>query len=385
MRVLAILPYYVPQWSGGETAAHAWLAELARQGAAVTVVTATRDPQDRHAVEIDGVRVLYDRADPTLPAYVEHERPDILAAQFETARPVVKFAASAGLPVAVFCHGPYGFTELAEADLVDDVDLWVFNSVFLLDLAGRRLPYVVCSPPIDRARCVAARRLPQYGAALVNLFENKGPHVLRGLAERFPDRRFLGVLGGYGRQQTMHDLPNVDHWQNDRAVSRVYASTRVLLMPSREESFGMAAVEAQANGVPVIATDLPSLRESLGEGARFVPRDDLDAWARELARLDDPKEYELARAQAFANAARYDVQADVRWLGAAMAGIARRKHHMASRAEAAQRRAVERRQRVREIFLRGCGREPTPAELSLHADGPETVTALEFIIPRCHA
>jgi len=66
----------------------------------------------------------------------------------------------------------------------------------------------------------------------------------------------------------------------------LYANATVLVFPSRYEGFGFPLLEAAARGIPVIASDIPALRE-LGEGvARFVATEDAAAWAaavRELA------------------------------------------------------------------------------------------------------
>jgi D-inositol-3-phosphate glycosyltransferase len=46
----------------------------------------------------------------------------------------------------------------------------------------------------------------------------------------------------------------------------VYSAADVLLMPSRSESFGLAALEAQACGTPVVAAAVGGLEHAVGEG-----------------------------------------------------------------------------------------------------------------------
>jgi glycosyltransferase involved in cell wall biosynthesis len=59
----------------------------------------------------------------------------------------------------------------------------------------------------------------------------------------------------------------------------------VTLVPSLAEGFGRTAIEAQLLGTPVIASDIPALREACGEGALFVPPADPDALAEAIDRL----------------------------------------------------------------------------------------------------
>ena len=51
------------------------------------------------------------------------------------------------------------------------------------------------------------------------------------------------------------------------------AAASVFAFPSTKEGFGLAAMEALAAGVPVIASDLPVLREIFGGAARFAAPD----------------------------------------------------------------------------------------------------------------
>lgn len=79
---------------------------------------------------------------------------------------------------------------------------------------------------------------------------------------------------------------------DDSRLRRVTAGAACLIFPSLYEGFGLPPLEALASGVPVVASDLPVLREVLGTHAEFVEPDDADelaaALARVLARTHDP-------------------------------------------------------------------------------------------------
>ena len=80
-------------------------------------------------------------------------------------------------------------------------------------------------------------------------------------------------------------LPSV----SDAELARLYARAGAVLVPSRHEGFGLPVIEALSCGAPVVASDIPALREVGGAAARYAPPEDTAAFARELAAaLDDP-------------------------------------------------------------------------------------------------
>ena len=70
------------------------------------------------------------------------------------------------------------------------------------------------------------------------------------------------------------------------ARRQAYARCDVVLVPSRAESFGRVVAEAMLNAIPVVAADIPALREVLGgdAGVLFRPGDASDA-ARAVSQL----------------------------------------------------------------------------------------------------
>ncbi len=68
-------------------------------------------------------------------------------------------------------------------------------------------------------------------------------------------------------------------------LSALYAGATVFAFPSRHEGFGLPVLEAMAAGAPVVASDIPALREVSGGAAFLVPPGDVGAWAGALAEL----------------------------------------------------------------------------------------------------
>jgi glycosyltransferase involved in cell wall biosynthesis len=67
-----------------------------------------------------------------------------------------------------------------------------------------------------------------------------------------------------------------------RRMGELYRRASVLVVASEHESFCLPVAEAMASGVPVLARDLPSLRETAGNGGVFVAGDSPADWSRAL-------------------------------------------------------------------------------------------------------
>jgi hypothetical protein len=175
-----------------------------------------------------------------------------------------------------------------------DADLKVFNTKWVKD--ALRSPGIVVRPPLEFDRHFVENTGD--AVTLVNLQENKGVAVFAELAAQLPDVAFLGVKGTHGEQWNVVE-PNVLTVDTTQDMREVWRRTKVLLMPSEYESYGMVAAEACASGIPVIANPTPGLIECLDWAGIFVPRDDVDGWERALSLLlTDAEHYRVHSAQA---------------------------------------------------------------------------------------
>ena len=95
---------------------------------------------------------------------------------------------------------------------------------------------------------------------------------------------------------------------SDAERNELFAGAQLQLMPSRFEGFGLAAAEAMAAGVPLIASDAGSLPEVVDapRGGRLVPSGNPRALAdATLALLDSPQERERLSNSARESARRF--------------------------------------------------------------------------------
>ena len=95
-------------------------------------------------------------------------------------------------------------------------------------------------------------------------------------------RRRIETSGLANRVRLVHSLTEPD-------LRALYARADLLLFPSQAEGFGYPALQAAACGVPVVASDLPALRETMDGAAELAPPGDPAAFAAAAERvLRDP-------------------------------------------------------------------------------------------------
>ena len=84
----------------------------------------------------------------------------------------------------------------------------------------------------------------------------------------------------------------------DPALSALYRGAKLFAFPSHHEGFGIPVLEAMAQETPVIAADIPALREIAAGAAVLRSPDDLDAWVAALDNLlhDDAEMSRLGEA-----------------------------------------------------------------------------------------
>jgi glycosyltransferase involved in cell wall biosynthesis len=68
-------------------------------------------------------------------------------------------------------------------------------------------------------------------------------------------------------------------------LAALYRGAEMVVLPSFYEGFGLPAVEALQAGVPLLASDLPVLREVAGDAALYAPPNRPDLWADRAGEL----------------------------------------------------------------------------------------------------
>ncbi len=160
------------------------------------------------------------------------------------------------------------------------------------------LPKVVTQTFVNREDVTAKTHTPEF-ITFINPIAVKGVKIAAKIATECQrlDKpyKFLFVEGRATRESLfamcpeLHGLPNLSIASNTSNVSKIYERTAACLYPSVYlEAAGRVAIEANANGIPVLACPAGGIPEML-DGAGFLFDPPEGQWANNLA--DVPAAY----------------------------------------------------------------------------------------------
>jgi glycosyltransferase involved in cell wall biosynthesis len=188
------------------------------------------------------------------------------------------------------CYKKVAFVAASESTREDLVARGIPRERICIVHNGIRQPQVTLEPPSSRpARIAYLGRLEPYKRVDVMLASAKA------LVPRFPDLEVEIVGRGKDRPRLEHAVRRLGmvertHFHgfvSDRERDALLAKTRVCVYPSVKEGWGLGVIEANACGVPVVATDAPGLRDAVRDGDTgfLAPEGDSSAFAERIGRL----------------------------------------------------------------------------------------------------
>lgn len=95
----------------------------------------------------------------------------------------------------------------------------------------------------------------------------------------------MGETLSYINSEGLNERIKFTGYISDSDLRALYASCAVCVYPSLYEGFGLPPLEAMACGAPVIASDVPTLSETIGNAALLVPPTDVQQLARGIVEM----------------------------------------------------------------------------------------------------
>ena len=298
-----MLPYRHPRPGGAQWSTH-WLArELVRRDHEPAILAVAGG--DRVEGELGYAVFEAARVEDGLADVIAEFRPDVVVVtphhEDGSRRTGATVAGAAPVPVLVYVHDVGGCAAAIAAR--GGAVAFVAVSEFVAGALGAAggVEAEVVPPIVDRAhyRTATTRRV----ALFVTPIPSKGLDTVLALARSRPDVPFAFIAGDGrimpGELSALRDeagrLGNVEIRSRSYDPAAIYGDARVVLAPSvHPEAWGRVITEAQASGIPAIASAVGGLPDAVGAGGVLVPPEPgIDAWSAALAELwDDAETYE---------------------------------------------------------------------------------------------
>lgn len=315
MTLTAFLHGYPPGWSmGGEVSTHRTLR-------AVPGSTVFTNTEKRYELDGVSVRPLVGTLYPDIMNAAQLAGSSALFAHSTLSQSTVRAARRLKLPSILAVHAPPRFA----ADLRR---AWSSSTVRLYNTEAARQEWHdplgwLLHPPVGDPPALVVDG-PHDALTLTSSLLNKGVVQTLGLAAKWSHRRFIivrspahGTHGTADFEEQAAALPNVEVWDrlHPDEMFRLWAETRVLLVPSRYETYGLSALEAAWHAIPSVHVDTVHVHEGIGPAARLLRsqtveeleaavldvENDFTGWAeRAHSRVQELRQREIRELEAFA-------------------------------------------------------------------------------------
>lgn len=284
MTLAAFLHGYPPFWSmGGEVSTHRTLREIPD----TTVFTDTAADYEYEGVSVRG---LSGHMFTDIMESVKLVKANAVFAHSTLSQATVRAARKLDIPSVLAVHAPPRYaTDLRRA--------WSSATMRVYNTEVSRKEWndpkgLLLHPPIGDP--VKVPNGPRDALTLTSSLLNKGAVQTLQLARKWRNHRFIivespahGTHGSLDFWEEAAALPNVEIWPrlHPDDMGKLWAHTRILLVPSRYETYGLSAIEAAGHGIPSVHIDTPHVREGIGTAARLIRTqrvDELDAAVTEV-------------------------------------------------------------------------------------------------------
>lgn len=267
---------------GGEVSLH---RTLTAANMPVTVLTRTTEPYELDGIDVQQIAIADALDINTDPApLVEQLRAlgaTAVLAQNELSLPAVRAAKTLGIPSIVSVHTPPKYGR-ALGNAVAMADHRIYNTT--RSAREWRHPGIVIHPPVG---ALPKASTPKGDAiTLLSNLHNKGAGVALKLAAIMPNQRFIIVRSPAEPTHGLENfdvlaaaLPNVEVGERvgpDEVAERYLSQTRIVIIPSRMETYGMSAIEAAGHGIPSVSIMNAHVAEGIGDAAYGTAGLDLD-------------------------------------------------------------------------------------------------------------
>jgi len=332
MRVMYVCGMYVPSHGGAEISMYSILKNLQEKfGWKVLVVTDERYKKTKDLKEFNKINLhlaKHENREIEIKKSIVNFKPNILITQLMWSDVALKLAKKYSIPsIMRVCKVPLELDLGEDSDYSPTAIISTSNSVKNYVLKHwKRESKIIKSLVEVKNYIIEKKNFNPYENKLIFMFnplKRKGGLIFKEISEKLPSENFGTVLGWsslkddrcswnfseeYIKRITESEgsifdgsLPDYIHFDKCKNVTIfkseddpriLYEQIRILLIPSQwEEAFGRIAIEAMSNGIPVIASNVAGLKDSVSSGGILLEKDNIDDWVNEIELLSDENYY----------------------------------------------------------------------------------------------
>lgn len=325
MKILYICGTYAPgAFAGSELSAHQLFKQLNADPEIKILVATDQKYTDGKTIrsEYEGVKlqgIKHEQRQMQIHEVILSFRPDVIYTQLLWSDVAVELGEYHGVPTVLRIPSISDYQDILRPTAL------VGNSRFVCNWAenksGRHCHYIFPTIDLDRVVASPSQRKPRF-ITMFNPIRDKGGHIFLEIAKSIPDKEFAVVPGWHSLRRPdgswdkkiiensiesqncepgswfpedidFEKVENVQVLEAIEHVANIFAITRLLLIPSQySEAMGRVSIEAFANGIPVIGSQVGGLQEQVGKSGYLIKDySNPGAWVSAIQLMDDETIY----------------------------------------------------------------------------------------------
>jgi len=302
MNILVLCKLYLHKnKSGGEAYLHHFLKKMIEYGLPKpTIILPDKEKDDK--IEFDGLTINETKQSLEQCLEYTHEA-DVVITQLDYAEETVKYCLSFNMRVIkIFHNSHYLYNDFIQNPNVCKIinSKYVLNDYLKRGLVPKNIYFIKPYTDYKKLSQYRNRKKGNY-ITFVNPQPIKGADIMVQLAKELPNEKFLIVKGGYYPEEQkpfldeFEKLPNCHIIENtDDIINNIYLKSKIVMMPSIYDTYGMVASEASVFGIPVIVNgNSEGLVENCGKVCLKGYGKDIDSYKKVIEALSIPENYHI--------------------------------------------------------------------------------------------
>jgi len=331
MKILFVCGTYCPSHGGAEISIHTLLKFLKKNyNHEIRVITDLKYTKNKKEHTYDTIKLLgtkHSSREKKIKTVIKEFKPNVLLTQLMWSNVALEIAKQESIhSIFRLCKTPINLDLSLSSKYSPSIILSVSNSVKKYVKKKWNRNSIIIKPPIELNNkiLISDKKSSKEFITLFNPLVRKGGLIFKQIAKSFPDKKFAVIHGWSSLKSSVKninfsnklikricesqgtvftgkkpkyvnydDCPNISILSPTNNVWRIYAKTKILLIPSQwEEAFGRVAIEAMANGIPTLGSNVGGLNEAIGSGGIIIKKfDSPKEWINIIKKLENKSFY----------------------------------------------------------------------------------------------